>query len=99
MDVPSPQFFFFKENTNQWEQLGDPQEPNTNRFYASNNIDNTVSVVDITTNEVIQVIPVGQNPRVGAFNPNTNQLYVSTGGTDNISVIDTTTNSIIRNAI
>jgi len=96
---PITPIFLFDENTNQWEQLGDPQEPNTNRVYVANNIDNTVSVVDIATNEVIQVIPVGQGSGAVEFNPNTNRLYVSNGGSNNLSVIDTTTNSVIDTII
>ena len=94
-ECPITPIFLLNEVTNEWEQLGDPQEPNTNRVFVTDSSGNQVSIVDITTNEIIETIPVGPNPRATAFNPNTNQLYVSNFGSNTITVIDTTTNTII----
>jgi len=92
---PIVPIFLFNEVTNQWEKLGNPEEPNTNKVFVADIVGNSVSVVDIATNQIIETIPVGPNPRATLFNPNTNQLYVSNFGSNTITVIDSTTNSVI----
>ena len=92
---PIVPIFLFNEVTNQWEQLGDPEKSNTNQVFVADTVGNSVSVVDITTNKIIETIPVGPNPRATVFNPNTNQLYVSNFGSNTITVIDSTTTTVI----
>src|SRR6266536_3595039 len=49
---------------------------NTNRIYATNYADNTVSVIDGNTNTVIATVPVGAGPSGIGVNPSTNKIYV-----------------------
>jgi YVTN family beta-propeller protein len=67
--------------------------PSTNRIYVANIFDNTVSVIDGTTNTVIATVDVGNSPTDAAVNPSTNRIYVTSAGA--VSVIDGTTNEVI----
>jgi YVTN family beta-propeller protein len=67
--------------------------PSTNRIYVANIFDNTVSVIDGTTNTVIATVDVGNSPTDVAVNPSTNRIYVTSAGA--VSVIDGTTNEVI----
>ena len=58
--------------------------------YITNQGENTVSVIDTTTNQVINTIKVGLKPvgvTVSAFN---RRAYISNVDVQSISVIDTT---------
>ena len=68
--------------------------PATNRVYLTNTGDNTVSVIDTTTNKVIATISVGIDPEGIALNPAINRAYVANTGSNTVSVIDTITNSL-----
>jgi YVTN family beta-propeller protein len=59
---PVVPILLFNESTTQWQQLGDPQKPNTNKIFVPNTNTNTVSVIDGTTNAIIATIPVGGGP-------------------------------------
>ncbi len=54
-----------------------------------------ISVINSTTNSVIDTIRVGKSPTELAINPNNNLLYVANFDNKTISVINTTTNSVI----
>jgi YVTN family beta-propeller protein len=69
--------------------------PTTNRAYVSNNFDDTVSVIDGTTNTVIATVAVGDAPRGVGVNPTTDRVYVANIADDTVSVIDGTTNTVI----
>ena len=43
--------------------------PTTNRIYVTNTADDTVSVIDGTTNTVIVTVNVGDNPVAVVVNP------------------------------
>src|SRR5689334_11253548 len=63
--------------------------PATGKLYVANSQDNTVSVIDSSTNQVVgKPIPVGDNPVGIAFNPATGKLYVSNFYDHTVSVID-----------
>ena len=69
----------------------------TERMYVSDLFTN-VSVIDTTTNTVINTITVGNNPAGIAYDPINRDIYVTNfnafpNGT--VSVIDTTTNTVI----
>ena len=64
------------------------------RIYVTNSGDNNVSVIDITTNTVIDTIPVGIEPFDIAYSPDNQGMYVTNGGDSTVSVINTTTNTI-----
>lgn len=61
-------------------------------LYVANTASNTVSVIDTTTNRVIDTISVGTSPRspivVGT------DVYVNNYASDDVSIIDTTTNTV-----
>ena len=87
--------FVFDEDKSDWELIGDPQKPNTNKIYVSNGGANTLSVIDGTTNDLIKTIGVGLAPQLVDFDQTTNRIYVANQGDGTVSVIDGFTNSVI----
>ena len=69
--------------------------PLTNRLYVAHFNDDTVSVIDTTTNTVLDTIGVGSFPAGLAVNPIANIVYVSNRFEDTVSVIDGNTNTVI----
>ena len=74
------------------------------RMYVSNYYENTVSVINTTTNKVIDTNPntpqidpirVGDGPFDIAHDTVNKRMYVTNFGDDSVSVIDTTTNKVI----
>ncbi|MFT4941369.1 MAG: YVTN family beta-propeller protein [Paraglaciecola sp.] len=67
--------------------------------YIPNTGDDTVSVIDIATNTVVDTIVVGANPIGVAWHPNGSRIYIANNGADGnnntISVIDPATNVVI----
>ena len=63
--------------------------------YITNYEDNTISVIDIATNNVTATVDVGINPWGVAVNPAGTKVYVTNIGSNNISVIDTSNNTVI----
>jgi YVTN family beta-propeller protein len=62
--------------------------------YITNSGDNTVSVIDTTTDTVTATIPVGNSPYGVAVTPDGNRVYITNEGDNTVSVIDTTTNTV-----
>jgi YVTN family beta-propeller protein len=61
--------------------------PRKNNIYVANAGSNSVSVINPTTNTVIDTIPTGTT-RVGiAHNPNNNHIYVTNAGSNTVSII------------
>lgn len=56
---------------------------------------NLVSVIDTATNEVIDIISVGNYPQAVAVSPDGIRAYVANTNDNTVSVIDTTTNTVI----
>ena len=72
----------------------------TNRIYVVNTIDDTMSVIDGSTNTVLgSPIPVGPDPLAVAVNATTNRVYVADWGADTVSVIDGSTNTVLSDPI
>jgi YVTN family beta-propeller protein len=67
--------------------------PKSNMIYVSQDENNSVAVIDGSTNSQVHTIGVGSNPGPIAVNPITNRIYV--GNSDSISVIDGQTNALI----
>jgi len=65
------------------------------RAYVTNNADNSVSVIDTTSNTVIATIPVGNSPSGIAAAPDGSHVYVRNQNEETISVIDTANNTAI----
>lgn len=55
--------------------------------------ENTVSVINTTTNTVVATISAGQNPSALAFSPNGTLAYI--GGENRVSVVNTTTSAVV----
>ena len=64
------------------------------RIYVTNSDNNTVSVIDITTNTVIDTISIGVVPFDIAYSHDNQRMYVNNGGGSTVSVINTTTNTV-----
>jgi YVTN family beta-propeller protein len=68
--------------------------PNTDKVYITNCQDNSVYVVDGSTNGVVDKIPVGRGPGGVSVNPSTDKVYVSIGyDNDEVYVIDGSSSS------
>jgi YVTN family beta-propeller protein len=68
--------------------------PNTKLMYVTNQLSDTVSVIDTNTNIVTDNITVGSRPFGVAVNPMTSLVYVTNSLSNSVSVIDTKTNNI-----
>jgi YVTN family beta-propeller protein len=64
-------------------------------YIAVNAGSGTVSVIDGSTNKVIDTIKVGSNPLEDEFNPDNGYIYVANEGSSSVSVIDGATNKVI----
>src|SRR5262245_12158139 len=62
--------------------------------YITNSGDNTVSVIDTTSNTVAATIPVGSGAGGVAVTPDGSTVYVANQGDNTVSVIDTTSNTV-----
>ena len=56
----------------------------------------TVSVIDLTTQQVTAEIETGLHPAGMVFSPNHSQLFVANANSDLVSVIDTRTNQVVQ---
>ena len=72
-----------------------PAQAVPNRAYVPNNLANTVSVIDTTTNTVVATIGVGDAPVGVAVSPDGTRAYVTNFNSDTVSVIDTATNTVV----
>ena len=62
--------------------------------YVANNADNTVSVINTSTNAVAKTIAVGSLPYGVAINQAGTFVYVTNSGSNTVSVISTATNTV-----
>jgi PQQ-dependent catabolism-associated beta-propeller protein len=67
----------------------------TGRIFVSNEMDNTISVIDGDNHEVITTIPVGERPRDMQWHNNKSQLLIATSGSDHIEILDVKTLEIV----
>jgi YVTN family beta-propeller protein len=63
-------------------------------LYVTNQLDNTLSVIDGSTYHVIATVPVGALPAGVAVSPDGRDAYIAQGGDHAVSVFDTSTNTI-----
>jgi YVTN family beta-propeller protein len=81
--------------------MGVAVSPSGSRVYVANQVDNTVSVIDTSTNTVVATVPVGaapfSSPVSVAVNPTGVLVYVTNAGEDTVSVIYAPTNRVIAN--
>ena len=62
-------------------------------MYVTDLSSNAVSVIDSSTNTVIDTISVGLNPYYLEYNPSNNNIYVANSHSNTVSVISTTVSS------
>ena len=62
--------------------------------YITNYNDNTVSVINVATNTVINTIKVSSNPYGVSASPDGSKVYVTNYGDSTVSVINTATNAV-----
>src|SRR5262245_26108870 len=67
------------------------------QIFVSNEKDNSVSVVDSNSLEVLKTIPVGRRPRGIVISPDHKEVFVCLGDDDNVAVIDTEKLEVSRN--
>jgi YVTN family beta-propeller protein len=91
---PVVKLFLLNENTNVWEQIGNPTVPNTNKIFIANTFSNTISIIDGSTNTV-ETIPVDAGPFSLHYDKNTNKLYTVNSLANTVSVIDTFSNTVV----
>jgi YVTN family beta-propeller protein len=75
-------------------------------IYVTNQLDNTLSVIDGSTYKVVATVPVGAFPAGVVVSPDGRHAYIAQGGdnavavfdtnTNDVSVIDTRTNRVVR---
>jgi YVTN family beta-propeller protein len=64
--------------------------------YVSQIFSNDVYVIDGQTNQVVAVVPVGNEPRGVAVNVPTNRIYVANTSSASVSIIDGETNEVLQ---
>ena len=64
--------------------------PETCQIYATNLYDNTVSVIDGTTNTISTTVPMGttRGPQAVAINPTTQQVFIAESDANSVDMID-----------
>jgi YVTN family beta-propeller protein len=62
--------------------------------YVTNQLDNTVSVIDTASNTVVATIPGSYGPEGIAITPDGSRAYVGNGEVNTVSVIDTANNTV-----
>ena len=65
-------------------------------IWVSNEKDDTISVIDIETLEVVRTIDVGERPRGITFSKDYSVLYVCASDSDTVQVIDPNTGKILH---
>jgi len=71
-------------------------EPAPARIYVTNQLDNTVSVIDGRTHKIVTTVRVGVSPAQMAVSPDHKFVYIANTGSDTVSVLDTANNTIGR---
>ena len=71
-----------------------PASARAQNAYITNRGDNTVSVIDTTSNMVAATIAVGSLPQGVAVTPDGSTVYVANDGDNTVSVIDTASNTV-----
>jgi len=65
------------------------------QFYAANHDTQVVSVIDTSTNSVINTITVGSDPSGVGYDPDNGDIYVGVHGENYVSVINGSDNQVI----
>ena len=65
-------------------------------IWVSNEKDDTLSVIDIETLEVVRTIPTGERPRGITFSKDFSRLYICASDSDTVQVMDPETGEILH---
>src|SRR5438067_5860030 len=65
-------------------------------IYVTNQLDNTLSVIDGSTYQLVATVPVGAFPAGVVVSPDGKHAYIAQGGDNAVSVFDTSTNTITK---
>lgn len=65
-------------------------------IWVTNEKDDTISVIDITTLEVTRTIPTGERPRGITFSRDFSRVYICASDSDTVQVMDPTTGKILN---
>ena len=65
-------------------------------IYVTNQLDNTLSVIDGSAYKVVATVPAGAFPAGVAASPDGRHAYIAQGGDDAVAVFDTSTNTITK---
>jgi YVTN family beta-propeller protein len=66
------------------------------RIYVSNQLDNTVSVIDGATHRTVATVRVGVSPAQMAVSPDRRSVYIANTGSDTVSVLNTDRNTVAK---
>src|SRR5581483_2051607 len=72
-----------------------PSTPPQGYAFVSNGGSNSVSVIDLSSLQLVRTIGVGNNPTGVTPSPTRAELYVVNTGSDNVSVIDGATLTVV----
>jgi YVTN family beta-propeller protein len=73
--------------------------PNTSKIYVANRFSNILSVIDGSTEKLVDNLIVMQKPDAVAVNSHTNMVYVSNEDANRVSVINGTTDTLLKTII
>ena len=65
-------------------------------IWISNEKDDTLSVIDVETLEVVRTLPVGERPRGITFSKDFSRLYICASDSDTVQVMDPETGEILH---
>jgi YVTN family beta-propeller protein len=68
--------------------------PVNDKLYVANQSSNTITVIDASTNSVVNTVGVGKAPSAVAINSLTNTIYVADRDSGDVAVIDGTTDTL-----
>ena len=70
--------------------------PKTDLLYVTNILSNTISVIDVSNDQIISTVDVGKYPYAIAVDKYNNVIYVANTRDNTISVIDGVTNKVVN---
>jgi YVTN family beta-propeller protein len=73
-----------------------PPGPATARIYVSNQLDNTVSVIDGATHKIVATVRVGVSPAQMAVSPDRRSVYIANTASNTVSVLNTDNNTVAK---
>jgi len=66
------------------------------RIYVTNQLDNTVSVIDGASHKIAATVRVGVSPAQMAVSPDRKSIYIANTGSNTVSVLNTDNNSVAK---